>query len=51
MPDMVERFVPGRDGAVWAICSGGRLLRAMPGEWQWEAVLPAAIEARSIAFA
>ena len=51
MPDMVERFVPGPDGAVWAICSGGRLLRAMPGEWRWESTLPAPITARSIAFA
>ena len=41
MPDMVECFVPAPDGAVWAICSGGRLLRAMPGEWRWSAALPA----------
>jgi photosystem II stability/assembly factor-like uncharacterized protein len=51
MPDMVERFVPAPGGDVWAICSGGRLLRATPGEWRWESTLPDAIQARSIAFA
>lgn len=51
MPDMVERFVPAPDGAVWAICSGGRLLRATPGDWRWESTLPPAVLARSIAFA
>jgi hypothetical protein len=53
MPDMVERFAAGPDGDVWAICSGGRLLRATPGEWRWESALPpdAAIDARSLAFA
>ena len=30
MPDMVELFVPAPDGTVWAICSGGGLLRAAP---------------------
>jgi photosystem II stability/assembly factor-like uncharacterized protein len=50
MPDMVERFAAAPDGDVWAICSGGRLLRATPGEWRWESVLPAAVRARSIAF-
>jgi hypothetical protein len=51
MPDMVERFVPAPDGDVWAICSGGRLLRATPGEWHWRPALPETIQARSIAFA
>jgi photosystem II stability/assembly factor-like uncharacterized protein len=51
MPDMVERFVPAPDGDVWAICSGGRLLRATPGEWRWESPLQPAVQARSIAFA
>jgi hypothetical protein len=50
MDDMVERFVPGPDD-VWAVCSGGRLLRAVPGEWRWESVLPPEIRARSVAFA
>lgn len=43
MPDMVEQFVAVPDGAVWAICSGGRLLRATPGEWVWRAALPASV--------
>jgi photosystem II stability/assembly factor-like uncharacterized protein len=51
MPDMVERFVPAPDGDVWAICSGGRLLRATPGDWQWRSALPETLQARSIAFA
>jgi photosystem II stability/assembly factor-like uncharacterized protein len=51
MPDMVERFAAAPGGDVWAICSGGRLLRATPGEWRWESVLPGGAEARSIAFA
>ena len=40
MPDMVELFVAAPDGAVWAICSAGRLLRAAPGDWSWSSVLP-----------
>ena len=51
MSDMVERFVPAPDGDVWAICSGGRLLRATPGEWRWESTLPPAVQIRSLAFA
>jgi photosystem II stability/assembly factor-like uncharacterized protein len=52
MPDMVEWFVAAPDGDVWAICSGGRLLRATPGAWSWEPALPpaAALQARSLAF-
>jgi hypothetical protein len=38
MPDMVEKLVPAPDGSIWAICSAGRLFRAMPGEWQWQQV-------------
>lgn len=38
MNDMVEIFMPGPDGTIWAICSGGRLLRAHPDEWQWETI-------------
>jgi photosystem II stability/assembly factor-like uncharacterized protein len=53
MPDMVELFVAAPDGSVWAICAGGRLLRAAPGEWSWSSALPpdAAIHVRSVAFA
>jgi photosystem II stability/assembly factor-like uncharacterized protein len=53
MPDMVERFAAAPDGGVWALCSGGRLLRAEPGTWTWESALPAGadVDARSIAFA
>jgi len=53
MHDMVELFVAGPGGEVWAICSGGRLLRATPGEWAWESALPqgAALQVRSLAFA
>jgi photosystem II stability/assembly factor-like uncharacterized protein len=49
MPDMVERFAAGPAGDVWAICSGGRLLRATPGKLEWEPALPEGIQARSIA--
>lgn len=41
MPDMVELFVAAPDGTVWAICSGGHLLYATPGEWHWRAAVPA----------
>jgi len=41
MPDMVELFVPAPDGSVYAVCSGGRLLRAAPDEWRWSSALPA----------
>lgn len=51
MPDMVERFVAAPDGTVWALCAGGRLLTATPGDWHWEPVLPATLQVRSIAFA
>ena len=52
MPDMVELFVAAPDGAIWAVCSGGRLLRAMPGEWQWRSALPAdtALAVESVTF-
>jgi photosystem II stability/assembly factor-like uncharacterized protein len=53
MPDMVELFVPAPDGTVWAICSGGRLLRSAPGDWSWSSALPpdAAVTVKSVAFA
>ncbi|MGI8913576.1 MAG: hypothetical protein ACR2JY_07300 [Chloroflexota bacterium] len=53
MPDMVELFVAAPDGAVWAICSGGRLVRSAPGEWLWRSALPgdADVRVQSIAFA
>lgn len=52
MPDMVEVFVAAPDQTIWAICSGGRLLRATPGEWFWRAVAPdaAALSVQSVAF-
>ena len=53
MPDMVELFVAAPDDTVWAICSGGRLLRAAPGDWAWSSALPrdAAVTVKSVAFA
>jgi photosystem II stability/assembly factor-like uncharacterized protein len=53
MPDMVELFVAAPDGTVWAICSGGRLLHAAPGQWAWSSALPpdAAVTVKSVAFA
>jgi photosystem II stability/assembly factor-like uncharacterized protein len=52
MPDMVELFHAAPDGSIWALTSGGRLFRAEPGEWQWQALLPqdARIAVRSLAF-
>jgi photosystem II stability/assembly factor-like uncharacterized protein len=40
MEDMVELFVEAPDDTVWAVCSGGRLLRATPGDWRWTSALP-----------
>jgi photosystem II stability/assembly factor-like uncharacterized protein len=52
MPDMVELFVAAPDGTIWAICSGGRLLRAAPDDWLWSSALPAdgAVTVKSVAF-
>jgi hypothetical protein len=52
MPDMVELFVSAPDGNVWAVCSGGRLLSAMPGEWRWQPAptVAAGLKAESVAF-
>ena len=52
MPDMVERFVAAPDDSIWAICSGGRLLRATPGEWSWHSPLPdgADLKSESVSF-
>jgi photosystem II stability/assembly factor-like uncharacterized protein len=52
MADMVERFQPAPDGSIWAVCSGGRLFRATPGEWNWLSVvtLPAGVTAESVCF-
>jgi hypothetical protein len=38
---------------VWAICSGGRLLRASPDDWSWSSALPpdAGVTVKSVAFA
>lgn len=53
MPDMVEQFVAAPDDTVWAVCSGGRLLRSAPGEWFWRSAFPADADLRvqSITFA
>ena len=52
MEDMVELFLVAPDGAVWALCAGGRLFRAEPGEWQWTSLLPdgAKLEVEAVAF-
>jgi photosystem II stability/assembly factor-like uncharacterized protein len=52
MPDMVELFVPAPDGTIWAVCSGGRLLRAAPDDWSWSSALPpdADLDVKSVAF-
>lgn len=52
MDDMVELFVPGPGGSVWAICSGGGLLSAMPEDWQWKPALPQdrTLEVESVSF-
>jgi photosystem II stability/assembly factor-like uncharacterized protein len=52
MEDMVELFVPAPDDSIWAICSGGRLLRAEPGEWRWRTCLPegATVKVEAVAF-
>ena len=53
MPDMVELFVAAPDDSVWAICSGGRLLRAPAHACSWWSVLPPAadVAVKSVAFA
>lgn len=53
MADMVELFVAAPDDTVWAICSGGGLLRASPDDWSWSSPLPpgAGIDVKSVAFA
>jgi hypothetical protein len=40
MPDMVELFVVAPDESVYAVCSGGRLLRSSPDRWRWTSALP-----------
>lgn len=52
MPDMVELFVTAPDDTTWAICSGGRLLTAIAGEWVWRSALPegAELEVESVSF-
>jgi len=52
MPDMVELFVAAPDGTIWAICSGGRLLSATPGEWYWRSAVSseAGLVVQSVAF-
>ena len=52
MEDMVELFVTAPDNSIWAICSGGRLLKAQAGEWHWSSALPqgSTLAAHSAAF-
>jgi photosystem II stability/assembly factor-like uncharacterized protein len=52
MSDMVEFFVAAPDDSVWAVCSQGRLLRAMPDDWSWSSALPtgADVSVKSVAF-
>ena len=52
MEDMVELFVPGPDGTIWAVCSGGRLLVSEPGPWVWRSPLPegAEVSAEAVSF-
>jgi hypothetical protein len=52
MTDMVELYVPAPDNSIWAICSGGRLFRAEPGEWKWQPPFPddGTFEVKSVAF-
>jgi photosystem II stability/assembly factor-like uncharacterized protein len=52
LPDMVELFVAAPDDTIWAICSGGRLLRATPGEWSWHSAPSGSAEhkAQSVSF-
>lgn len=52
MDDMVELFLAAPDGSIWARCSGGGLLRAEPGEWQWRSLLPegAKVAVQAVAF-
>ncbi|RIK39253.1 MAG: hypothetical protein DCC58_15545 [Chloroflexi bacterium] len=40
MPDMVELFVVASDQTIWAVRSGGGLIRAEAGEWHWHSTLP-----------
>jgi photosystem II stability/assembly factor-like uncharacterized protein len=53
MPDMVELFVAAPDGTIWAICSRGRLLHAVPDDWSWSSPLPpdGRADVKSVAFA
>jgi photosystem II stability/assembly factor-like uncharacterized protein len=39
MPDMVELFVVAPDDTIYAVCSGGRMLRSAPGDWRWRSAL------------
>jgi hypothetical protein len=52
MNDMVELFLAAPDNSIWAIRANGGLIRAEPGEWIWQSVLPdgAPVEVKSVAF-
>ncbi len=46
MPDMVELFLAAPDDTIWAICSGGRLLTAVAGEWRWQSAIPSGTDVK-----
>lgn len=48
MEDTVERFEEAPDGTVWALCSGGRLFAAEPGNWRWSNPLPESADGLAI---
>lgn len=52
MEDMVEVFVEAPDDEIWAVCSGGRLLRSSVNELHWTPVLQDAnqLEVESVSF-
>ncbi|MDQ3657124.1 MAG: hypothetical protein M3457_18880, partial [Chloroflexota bacterium] len=52
MEDMVEEFLSGPNGSIWAICGGGRLMLAETDDWTWTSPLPEGsdIKVRSVAF-
>jgi photosystem II stability/assembly factor-like uncharacterized protein len=52
MADMVELFLAAPDDSIWAVCSGGRLLCAVPGVWRWRDALPegAGVSVQSVSF-
>jgi photosystem II stability/assembly factor-like uncharacterized protein len=51
MPDMVEVFDQAPDGSVYALCSGGRLLRSEPDPWRWRSALPVSVPEKVVSVA